>query len=57
MKGTLGWLQKGPDAKQDEAKVNRHLGKFADCGIRCFDFTRSYYADDFRLLGYPATMP
>ena len=56
MKGTLGWLQKGPDAKQDEAKVNRHLGKFADCGIRCFDFTRSYYADDFRLLGYPATM-
>ena len=53
----IGWLQKGPKSNAGEKAPNRHLGKFEECGVRCFDFARSYFADDFRVLDYPATLP
>ena len=56
----LDWAQKGPlqieadksDAQPNEVE-NRHLAKFAACGVRCFDLARLYFARDFEVLGYP----
>ena len=53
----IGWKQKGPLVKQGEKETNRHLAKYEECGVECFDLVRNYFKDDFELLQYPTTQP
>ena len=67
----LGWIQRGPltapnrfnksvtepDPLPDLAEAEgRHVPKFELCGPRCCDYARIYYALDFQLLKYQATL-